>query len=131
MFRNTGRGNILGVRKALPTLTASGRSKPSRISHYKVNRLPASGTLVAWEVHFTVPSNGLHFWIRYFSCRWTSNQDDDPGPSSSCTVTPVPANDVWYLVILGNFTVSILTRGRRSKSTTSPGSDQMAVLVTK
>lgn len=73
VFRNTGRGNISGVRKALPALTASGRSKPSRVSHYKVNGLPASATLVAQEVHFSIPSNGLDFRIRYFSCRWTSN----------------------------------------------------------
>lgn len=34
------KGNILGVRKALPAFTASGKRKPLRRSHCKVNRLP-------------------------------------------------------------------------------------------
>lgn len=103
MFRNTGRGNILGVRKALPALTASRRSKPSRISHYKVNRLPASATL--WHrrsISVSLPmdcTSGLGI----LAADGPVTQDDDPGPSSSCKVTPGPANDVWYLVILGNF----------------------------
>lgn len=90
MFRNTGRGNILGVRKALPALTASRRSKPSRISHYKVNRLPASATL--WHrrsISVSLPmdcTSGLGI----LAADGPVTQDDDPGPSSSCKVTPGP-----------------------------------------
>lgn len=49
------KGNILGVRKALPAFTASGKRKPLRRSHCKVNRLPFSGPLVAQEVNFNFP----------------------------------------------------------------------------
>lgn len=56
MFRNTGRGkHVRGVREAWPACTASERRKPSRRSHYKVNRLPFSGTAVAKEAGFNFP----------------------------------------------------------------------------
>lgn len=96
MFRNTGKGNILAVRKALPAFSISGRRKPSRRFHYKVNRCPFSGTPVAQEVSFSFP----------FPTDWTSalgilatyglitTRPQNRGPSSSYKVTPVPTNDV-------------------------------------
>lgn len=89
MFRNTGRGNILGVRKVSQFLTASRRSKPSRISHYKVNRLPASGKLGhRRSISVSLPmdcTSGLGI----LAADGPVTQDD-PGPSSSCKVTPGP-----------------------------------------
>lgn len=101
MFRNTDTGNVLGVRKVSPALIASGRRKSSRRSHYQGKQ-----TSLFWNPG----STGGQFQCP-FPMEWTSGLgilaadgpitlDYNPGPSSSYKVTPMPANDVWYLVIL-------------------------------
>lgn len=65
-------GRILGVRKALPVFTTSGRRAPSGRSRHEVNRLGFSRTPVAFPVSLY---NELDFWIRHFDCIWIDHRE--------------------------------------------------------
>lgn len=95
-----------------------------------------SGTPVAQEVQFTFPFQ----WTRLLDKAFWPHMDQwprahNPGPSSDYKVTPMPTTDVmvFYNPLSGklkHFPHSN-PRGGRSKSATSPGSDQMAILGTQ
>lgn len=117
------------VRKALPAFTASGREKPSKRSHYKVKQtslfwnscsrghfqflfltdtICGLGILATCGLITARPQSRAQFQLQSYS-----NASDGNLQSSNWEISHFPHPN---------------PRGGRSRSTTSPGSDQMAVL---